>query len=143
MHFLTLHVPNTLLHTSSQHNITEKPCSVFYSEDVPQLGPIAASSVSPHNLSLSWSTVSGHFDGFVIRVSDSEQQSDTLEFRLPGEIRNITISNLMDATGYDIELYGISHGRHTPSVLAHAVTGTMYFTHILNSSLVVVLHQIF
>lgn len=105
----------------------------FCSEDVPQLGPIAASSVSPHNLSLSWSTVSGHFDGFVIRVSDPEQQSDTLEFRLPGEARNFTISNLMDATGYDIELYGISHGRHTPSVLAHGVTGTTYFPHILNS----------
>lgn len=97
------------------------------------MGPIAASSVSPHNLSLSWSTVSGHFDGFVVRVSDSEQQSDTLEFRLPGEVRNITVSNLMDSTGYEIELYGISHGRHTPTVLAHAVTGTTYFTHILNS----------
>lgn len=97
------------------------------------MGPIAASSVSPHNLSLSWSTVSGHFDGFVIRVSDPEQQSDTLEFTLPGEARNITVSNLMDATGYDIELYGISHGRHTPSVLAHAITGTAHFTHILYS----------
>ncbi|KAM6901913.1 LOW QUALITY PROTEIN: tenascin-like [Lycodopsis pacificus] len=95
------------------------------SEDVPQLGPIAASSVSPHNLSLSWSAVSGHFDGFVVRVSDPEQQSDTLEFRLPGEARNCTVSNLMDATGYDIELYGISHGRHTPSVLAHAVTAPL------------------
>lgn len=74
--------------------------------------------------------MSGHFDGFVVRVSDSEQQSDTLEFKLPGEVRDFTISNLMDATGYDIELYGISHGRHTTSVLAHAVTGTEYFTHI-------------
>lgn len=98
------------------------------SEDVPQLGPLAASSASPHNLSLSWSTVSGHFDGFVIRVSDPEQQSDTLEFRLPAEARNITISNLMDATVYDVELYGVSHGRHTPSVLAHAATGTTYFS---------------
>lgn len=77
--------------------------------------------------------MSGHFDAFVIRVSDSEQQSDTLEFTLPGDVRNITVSNLMDATGYDIELYGISHGRHTPSVLVHTVTGTAYFTHILKS----------
>ncbi|KAF3849293.1 hypothetical protein F7725_015790 [Dissostichus mawsoni] len=94
-------------------------------EDVPLLGPLAASSVSPHNLSLSWSTVSGHFDGFVIRVSDPEQQSDTLEFRLPGEARNLTVSNLMDATGYDIELYGISHGRQTATVLTHAVTAPL------------------
>ncbi|XP_040014026.1 tenascin-like [Xiphias gladius] len=113
------------LYASAGGQSTQPLFAVATTEDVPQLGPIAASSVSPHNLSLSWSTVSGHFDGFVIRVSDSEQQSDTLEFRLPGEIRNITISNLMDATGYDIELYGISHGRHTPSVLAHAVTASL------------------
>lgn len=94
------------------------------------MGPIAVSSVSPNNLTLSWSTVSGHFDGFIVRVSDSEQQFDAQEFRVPADVRNITVSNLMDATGYDIELYGISHGRHTPSVLAHATTGTMYFTHI-------------
>ncbi|XP_018549767.1 tenascin isoform X3 [Lates calcarifer] len=116
---------NIKLYASAGGQNTKPLFAVATTEDVPQLGPIAASSVSPHNLSLSWSTVSGHFDGFVIRVSDSEQQSDTLEFRLPGEIRNITISNLMDATGYDIELYGISHGRHTPSVLAHAVTASL------------------
>ncbi|XP_022052938.2 tenascin isoform X3 [Acanthochromis polyacanthus] len=104
---------------------TQPLFAVATTEDVPQLGPIAASSVSPHNLSLSWNTVSGHFDGFVVRVTDSEQQSDPLEFRLPGEIRNFVVSNLMDATGYDIELYGISHGRHTPSVLAHAVTAPL------------------
>lgn len=97
------------------------------SEDVPQLGALAAHSASPDNLSLSWSTLSGHFDGFIIRVSDPEQQLDTLEFRLGAEARNITISNLMDATVYDIELYGLSHGRQTPSMLAQAATGTTNF----------------
>ncbi|XP_038589921.1 tenascin isoform X1 [Micropterus salmoides] len=116
---------NIKLYASAGGQNTQPLFGVATTEDVPQLGRISASSVSPHNLSLSWSTVSGHFDGFVVRVSDPEQQSDTLEFRLPGEARNITISNLMDATGYDIELYGISHGRHTPSVLAHAVTAPL------------------
>ncbi|XP_056288372.1 tenascin isoform X1 [Pseudoliparis swirei] len=113
------------LYASAGGQNTQPLFDVATTEDVPQLGPIAASSVSPHNLSLSWSAVSGHFDGFVVRVSDPEQQSDTLEFKLPGEVRNFTVSNLMDATGYDIELYGISHGRHTPSVLAHAVTAPL------------------
>ncbi|KAM8872494.1 tenascin-like isoform 1-T1 [Synchiropus picturatus] len=102
--------------------LTEQLSSLIHAEQVPQLGPLAAAPASPHNLSLSWSTLSGHFDGFVVRVSDSEQQSDPLEFRLPGGVCNITIANLMDATGYDVELYGISHGRQTPSVLTHAVT---------------------
>ncbi|XP_063746206.1 tenascin-like isoform X1 [Eleginops maclovinus] len=116
---------NIKLYASAGGQNTQPLFEVTTTEDIPLLGPLAASSVSPHNLSLSWSTVSGHFDGFVIRVSDPEQQSDTLEFRLPGEARNITVSNLMDATGYDIELYGISHGRHTPTVLTHAATAPL------------------
>ncbi|XP_023816273.1 tenascin isoform X3 [Oryzias latipes] len=97
--------------------------AVATTEDAPQLGVLTASSVSSHNLSLSWETVSGHFDGFVIRVSD--QQSDTLEFKLPAEARNITIPNLTDDTAYDIELYGISYGRHSSSVSARAVTAPL------------------
>ncbi|XP_041667619.1 tenascin-like [Cheilinus undulatus] len=125
---------NIKLYASVGGQNTQPLFEVATTEDVPLLGPVAASSMSPHNLSVSWTTVSGHFDGFVIRVSDQEQQSDTLEFRVRGKARNFTISNLMDATGYDIELYGISHGRQTPSVLTQAVTGTMYFTHIWNSN---------
>ncbi|XP_008421676.1 tenascin isoform X2 [Poecilia reticulata] len=104
---------------------TQPLLAVATTEDVPQLGPIVASSANPHYLSLYWNILSGHFDGFVVQVSDSEQQSDTLEFRLPGEARNITIPNLMDDTGYDIEVYGISHGRRTPSVFVHAVTAPL------------------
>ncbi|CAN9504363.1 unnamed protein product [Ophioblennius macclurei] len=117
---------NVKLYASAGGGRNSQPLlAVATTEDVPLLGPVTTSSASPHNLSLSWSTVSGHFDGFVIRVSDPEQQSDTLEFRLPGDARNFTISNLMDSTGYGIELYGISHGRHTPSVIAHAVTAPL------------------
>uniref|UniRef100_A0A6Q2YIB9 Zmp:0000000846 n=1 Tax=Esox lucius TaxID=8010 RepID=A0A6Q2YIB9_ESOLU len=92
---------------------------------VPQLGSIAVSDSSPHNITLSWGTVAGHFDGFVIRVGDPEQLFDTLEFTASGEVRNITVTGLADETAYNIELYGISHGHRTPSLLAHAVTGTI------------------
>uniref|UniRef100_A0A8C7GD53 Tenascin Ca n=1 Tax=Oncorhynchus kisutch TaxID=8019 RepID=A0A8C7GD53_ONCKI len=94
-------------------------------EAVPQLGSIAVSESSPDNFTLSWGTVAGHFDGFVIRVGDPEQLFDTLEFTPSGEVRNITVTGLVDGTDYDIELYGISHGRRTPSVLAHAVTASL------------------
>ncbi|XP_072310524.1 tenascin-like isoform X1 [Eucyclogobius newberryi] len=113
------------LYTSSNDHSIQPLYAVAITESIPQLGTIAASSVSPHNLSLSWNTLSGHFDGFVVRVSDSEQLSEALEFTLPGDARNITLSNLMDATDYDIELYGISHGRHTNSVLAQATTASL------------------
>lgn len=98
------------------------------------MGLLSASSASPHDVGLTWSTLSGHFDGFVVRVSDPEQQFDTREFRLPRGARNFTVSNLVDATAYDVELYGISHDRHTPSVFAHAVTGTQYFSLDLTTS---------
>lgn len=92
------------------------------------MGLLTTSSVSPHDVNLTWATLSGHFDAFVIRISDPKQQFDTQEYRLPRGARNFTVSNLVDATAYDIELYGISHDRHTPSVFAHAVTGTQYFS---------------
>ncbi|KAL6096567.1 tnc [Pungitius sinensis] len=113
------------LYASAGGRSTPPLFAVATTEDVPRLGPLAAAPVSPHNLSLSWSAVSGHFDGFVVRVSDRERRSDALELRLPGEARNVTVANLADATGYDIELYGVSHGRQTPSVLAHAVTAPL------------------
>uniref|UniRef100_A0A3Q2NS72 Tenascin Ca n=1 Tax=Fundulus heteroclitus TaxID=8078 RepID=A0A3Q2NS72_FUNHE len=107
-----------------RHN-TQPLLAVATTEEVPQLGTIVASSASPHHINLFWNTLSGHFDSFVIQVSDSEQQSDTLEFRLPGEARNITVPNLMDDTGYNVEVYGISHGRRTPSVFVHALTAPL------------------
>lgn len=99
-------------------------CSSLCSEDAPILGPVTALSTGPHNLSVSWSVASGHFDDFVVRVGDAEQESEPREFRLPGHAANITVSDLMDATSYNVEVYGFSHGRRTPSTLVHAITGT-------------------
>uniref|UniRef100_A0A8C8F125 Zmp:0000000846 n=1 Tax=Oncorhynchus tshawytscha TaxID=74940 RepID=A0A8C8F125_ONCTS len=113
------------LYASSAGQNTQPLFAVVTTEAVPQLGSIAVSESSPDNFTLSWGTVAGHFDGFVIRVGDPEQLFDTLEFTPSGEVRNITVTGLVDATDYDIELYGISHGRRTPSVLAHAVTASL------------------
>lgn len=92
------------------------------------MGLLTTSSVGPHDVSLTWATLSGHFDAFVVRISDPEQQFDTQEYTLQRGARNFTVSDLVDATPYDFELYGISHDRRTPSVFAHAVTGTQYFS---------------
>uniref|UniRef100_A0A6Q2Y665 Zmp:0000000846 n=1 Tax=Esox lucius TaxID=8010 RepID=A0A6Q2Y665_ESOLU len=113
------------LYTSTAGQNTQPLFAVATTEAVPQLGSIAVSDSSPHNITLSWGTVAGHFDGFVIRVGDPEQLFDTLEFTASGEVRNITVTGLADETAYNIELYGISHGHRTPSLLAHAVTGTI------------------
>ena len=99
------------------------------------MGTLTTASVSPDNLTLSWSTVSGHFDVFVVRVSDSLQLFDTLESKVPSPGGNVTVSELLDATDYDIELYGTSHGRRSSSVFAHAITGTASFSSCIHVSL--------
>uniref|UniRef100_A0A8C1PP31 Zmp:0000000846 n=1 Tax=Cyprinus carpio TaxID=7962 RepID=A0A8C1PP31_CYPCA len=73
----------------------------------PKLGPIVVSETRPNSLTLSWSTLSGHFDGFAARVTDREQLYDVVELRLSGAERNVTVTGLMDSTVYDIVFYGL------------------------------------
>uniref|UniRef100_A0A8C2D7F7 Zmp:0000000846 n=1 Tax=Cyprinus carpio TaxID=7962 RepID=A0A8C2D7F7_CYPCA len=82
----------------------------------PKLGPIVVSETRPNSLTLSWSTLSGHLDGFAARVTDREQLYDVVELRLSGAERNVTVTGLMDSTVYDIVFYGLSRGRQTPAV---------------------------
>ncbi|XP_062339980.1 tenascin-like isoform X2 [Osmerus eperlanus] len=116
---------NIKLYASSGGRNTKPLFAVATTEPVPQLSAIAVSDVNPDNLTLSWSKVAGHFDGFVIRVSDKEQLLDTLELRPPGQVQNVTVTGLQDDTAYDIELYGISHGHRTPSLLTNVVTAPL------------------
>ncbi|XP_048876821.1 tenascin-like isoform X2 [Brienomyrus brachyistius] len=108
--------------------------AVATTEADPQLGSVKVSDIGPDNFTLSWSTVAGHFDGFMVRVSDSEQLYDALELWLPGGARHGSIAGLVDATPYDIELYGISHGLRTPSLTTHAVTAELPKVENLNIS---------
>uniref|UniRef100_A0A671LEG3 Zmp:0000000846 n=1 Tax=Sinocyclocheilus anshuiensis TaxID=1608454 RepID=A0A671LEG3_9TELE len=77
-------------------------------EPKPKLGPIVVSETRPNSLTLSWSTLSGHFDGFAAHVTDREQLYDVVELRLSGAERNLTVTGLMDSTVYDIVFYGLS-----------------------------------
>uniref|UniRef100_A0AAR2J480 Tenascin C n=1 Tax=Pygocentrus nattereri TaxID=42514 RepID=A0AAR2J480_PYGNA len=91
----------------------------------PKLGPIVVSDTQPNNFTLSWSTVSGHFDGFVIRVSDMEQLYDVVELNPLGATRNVTVPGLVDSTVYNVLFYGVSHGRQTPSVSLQTTTASL------------------
>lgn len=87
------------------------------------------SETLPNSLALSWSTLSGHFDGFAARITDREQLYDVVELRLSGSERNVTVMGLMDSTVYDIVFYGLSRGRQTPSVSFNTSTGTVQVFH--------------
>uniref|UniRef100_A0A8C1WCE3 Zmp:0000000846 n=1 Tax=Cyprinus carpio TaxID=7962 RepID=A0A8C1WCE3_CYPCA len=99
--------------------------TVVTTEPKPKLGPIVVSETRPNSLTLSWSTLSGHFDGFAARVTDREQLYDAVELRLSGAERNVTVTGLMDSAVYDVVFYGLSHGRQTPSVSFNTSTASL------------------
>uniref|UniRef100_A0A8C1PL00 Zmp:0000000846 n=1 Tax=Cyprinus carpio TaxID=7962 RepID=A0A8C1PL00_CYPCA len=86
---------------------TDSVSAFASTEPKPKLGPIVVSETRPNSLTLSWSTLSGHFDGFAARVTDREQLYDVVELRLSGAERNVTVTGLMDSTVYDIVFYGL------------------------------------
>ncbi|KAK7163953.1 hypothetical protein R3I94_002621 [Phoxinus phoxinus] len=99
--------------------------TVVTTEPKPKLGTIVVSETLPDSLVLSWSTLSGHFDGFAARITDREQLYDVVELRLSGSERNVTVMGLMDSTVYDIVFYGLSRGRQTPSVSFNTSTASL------------------
>uniref|UniRef100_A0A671R1X2 Zmp:0000000846 n=1 Tax=Sinocyclocheilus anshuiensis TaxID=1608454 RepID=A0A671R1X2_9TELE len=104
---------------------TDSISAVASTEPKPKLGPIVVSETRPNSLTLSWSTLSGHFDGFAAHVTDREQLYDVVELRLSGAERNLTVTGLMDSTVYDIVFYGLSRDRQTPAVSFNTSTGTV------------------
>uniref|UniRef100_A0A8C2AS93 Zmp:0000000846 n=1 Tax=Cyprinus carpio TaxID=7962 RepID=A0A8C2AS93_CYPCA len=102
---------------------TDSVSAFASTEPKPKLGPIVVSETRPNSLTLSWSTLSGHLDGFAARVTDREQLYDVVELRLSGAERNVTVTGLMDSTVYDIVFYGLSRGRQTPAVSFNTSTG--------------------
>ncbi|XP_056313260.1 tenascin isoform X5 [Danio aesculapii] len=104
---------------------TDALTTVVTTEPKPELGRVVVSERQASSLTLSWSTLSGHFDGFAARVSDREQLYDVVELRLSGTERNTSIQGLVDSTVYDIMFYGLSRGRQTPSIYFNTSTASL------------------
>uniref|UniRef100_A0A8B9LYT0 Zmp:0000000846 n=1 Tax=Astyanax mexicanus TaxID=7994 RepID=A0A8B9LYT0_ASTMX len=113
------------LYATSGNRNSAPLTAVFTTEPKPTLGPVVVSDTQPNNFTLSWSTVKGHFDGFLIRVSDREQFYDVVELKPLSATRNVTVPGLVDSTVYDVVFYGISHGRYTPPVSLNATTASL------------------
>ncbi|XP_061118377.1 tenascin-like isoform X1 [Conger conger] len=113
------------VYASSGRRNTLPLTAVATTEAEPQLGALAASDITPSSFIVSWDTVAGHFDAFVLRVSDAEQLYDTLELGATADVRNVSVGGLVDSTHYDVVLFGISHGRRTPSLSARARTAEL------------------
>ncbi|XP_065107270.1 tenascin isoform X2 [Paramisgurnus dabryanus] len=113
------------LYATSGGSNTAAITSLVTTEPKPKLGPIVVSETHPSSFTLSWSVTAGHFDGFVVRITDREQIYDVKELRLSGTERNITVSGLTDSTLFDVVFYGLFGGRQTPSVSFNTSTASL------------------
>uniref|UniRef100_A0A674KE62 Fibronectin type-III domain-containing protein n=1 Tax=Terrapene triunguis TaxID=2587831 RepID=A0A674KE62_9SAUR len=59
---------------------------------------------------------------FVLKIRDTDRQSDPRELIVPGHERTQDITGLKEGTKYDIELYGLISGRRSQPINAVATT---------------------
>uniref|UniRef100_A0A8D2DVM7 Tenascin n=1 Tax=Sciurus vulgaris TaxID=55149 RepID=A0A8D2DVM7_SCIVU len=100
-----------------------RPLTAFViTEAEPEVDNLLVSDATPDGFRLSWTADEGIFDSFVLRIRDTKRQSEPQEIILPSSERTRDITNLREATEYEIELYGISNGRRSQPVSAIATT---------------------
>ncbi|XP_063066917.1 tenascin isoform X4 [Engraulis encrasicolus] len=116
---------NVKLYASTGGKNTSPINAVAKTEARAKLGRLSVSKITPNNFTLNWKTVAGHFDSFVIRVNDRKMLYDTLELTPPGKTRKLVVSGLVDSTAYDVQMYGLSHGRRTPPVSTRTRTASL------------------
>ncbi|KAL6089095.1 hypothetical protein STEG23_029009 [Scotinomys teguina] len=91
-------------------------------EAEPEVDNLLVSDATPGGFRLSWTADEGIFDSFVLRIRDTNKQSEPQEITLSSPERTRDITGLREATEYEIELYGISGGRRSQPVSAIATT---------------------
>uniref|UniRef100_A0AAY4EAS0 Zmp:0000000846 n=1 Tax=Denticeps clupeoides TaxID=299321 RepID=A0AAY4EAS0_9TELE len=92
----------------------------------PDLSGLVVSNITSDRLSLLWRTGEKAFDNFIVEVRESALPSQAMGRTLPGGARStVVVGGLVDSTTYDIELYGLSHGRRTPMVSTQTTTASL------------------
>ncbi|XP_047380791.1 tenascin isoform X4 [Sciurus carolinensis] len=113
----------TVLLTAEKGRHRSKPARAKASTEAePEVDNLLVSDATPDGFRLSWTADEGIFDSFVLRIRDTKKQSEPQEIILPSSERTRDITNLREATEYEIELYGISNGRRSQPVSAIATT---------------------
>ncbi|XP_050782852.1 tenascin isoform X7 [Gopherus flavomarginatus] len=100
-----------------------KPLStVAVTEAEPEVDNLLVSDATPSGFRLSWTADDGVFDSFVLKIRDTDRQSDPRELIVPGHERTQDITGLKEGTKYDIELYGLISGQRSQPISAVAST---------------------
>lgn len=85
---------------------------------------LLVSDISPESFRLAWVAEDDVFDTFVLMVNQAEGQGQPRELVLGGMERSTVITDLTESTEYNVEIFGLTLGRRSKSVLEGARTGT-------------------
>nr|XP_012998384.1 tenascin isoform X4 [Cavia porcellus] len=110
------------LHGEARGRRTRPLAAEIFTEAEPEVDNLLVSDATPDGFRLSWTADEGMFDSFVLKIRDSKKQSEPQEIILPSPERTRDITNLREATEYEIELYGVRNGRRSQPVSAKATT---------------------
>ncbi|XP_064827698.1 tenascin isoform X2 [Oncorhynchus masou masou] len=85
---------------------------------------LLVSDITPDSCKLAWSAEEDLFDSFVIMINDtSDDLASPQEVVVPGEERTTVLTELIEDTEYNIELYGVISGQLSNSISVVAKTG--------------------
>uniref|UniRef100_A0A8C7L4X5 Tenascin C n=1 Tax=Oncorhynchus kisutch TaxID=8019 RepID=A0A8C7L4X5_ONCKI len=104
---------------------------------------LLVSDITPDSCKVAWLAEENLFDSFVIVINDtSDDLASPQEVVVPGEERTTVLTELIDDTEYEIELYGVISGRHSDSISGVAKTGLgtpkgIHFSDVTDTSAIV------
>ncbi|KAM3848284.1 LOW QUALITY PROTEIN: tenascin-X-like [Vipera latastei] len=88
----------------------------------PTLGEVSASEITSNSVHLSWTVLEGRFDSFAIQYKDAEGQPQAVP--VEGDLREMTIPNLVPSRKYKFNLYGLSGRKRMGPVSVDAITAS-------------------
>uniref|UniRef100_A0A8C8M399 Tenascin C n=1 Tax=Oncorhynchus tshawytscha TaxID=74940 RepID=A0A8C8M399_ONCTS len=96
----------------------------YHPEAEPIVEYLLVSDITPDSCKLAWSAQEDLFDSFVIMINDtSDDLASPQEVVVPGEERTTVLTELIEDTEYNIELYGVISGQLSNSISVVAKTG--------------------
>lgn len=103
----------------------ERLYSFVHPEAEPEVEHLLASNIKPDGFMLQWTAPEGIFEMFIIKLSDGSGKQR--QMIVSGDKRTEVISDLDEATEYEIEISGAIPGRNFKPISGKARTGIWMF----------------
>ncbi|XP_055515939.1 tenascin isoform X2 [Leucoraja erinacea] len=101
---------------------TNPVTTVALTEEEPELSNLVVSDITSEGFTFSWTAEDGAFEYFIIDIRDSESSLDPIQQVLSGKTRTTDVSGLIEGSGYQINVTGVTQGWHTQPLTAATAT---------------------